>query len=149
MILDDKTPFPSKDSKWTVEKVEKIQKIMFMCSPASLDQPIGENDLERMDFTYLGEMIEDPSPNPEDIAIQNDDKRLLLEIIEKCLGPRELKIIKMRFGFEGLPMTLEEIGKEFKITRERIRQVEAKALMSIRRYMKSHEMFKRSEWNMV
>lgn len=147
MILDDKTLFYSKDSKWTVEKVEKIQKIMLMCNPASLDQPIMGNYLEGVDFTYLGEMVEDPSPSPEDIAIQNDDKRLLLEIIEKCLGPREVKIIKMRFGFEGLPMTLEEIGKEFKVTRERIRQVEAKALMRIRRYMKSHEMFKRSDWN--
>ena len=147
MILDDKTPFYGKDSKWTVEKVEKIQKIMLMCNPASLDQPIGGNDLEGVDFTYLGEMVEDPSPSPEDIAIQNESKKLLLEIIDKCLGPREIRIIKMRFGFEGMPMTLEEIGKEFKVTRERIRQVEAKGLMKIRRYMKSHEMFKRSDWN--
>ena len=70
-----------------------------------------------------------------------------LEVIEKSLRPREIKIIKMRFGFEGMPMTLEEIGKEFKVTRERIRQVEAKGLMKIRRYMKNHEMFKRSDWN--
>ena len=147
MILDDKTPFYGKESKWTVEKVEKIQKIMLMCNPASLDQPIGGNDLEGIDFTYLGEMVEDPSPSPEDIAIQNDNKKLLLEVIEKSLRPREIEIIKMRFGFEGTPMTLEEIGKEFKVTRERIRQVEDKALMRIRRYMKSHEMFKRSEWN--
>lgn len=147
MILDDKTPIYGKDSKWTVEKVEKIQKIMLMCNLASLDQPVGGNDLEGIDFTYLGEMVEDPSPSPEDIAIQNDNKKLLLEVIEKSLGPREIKIIKMRFGFEGTPMTLEEIGKEFKVTRERIRQVEAKALMRIRRYMKNHEMFKRSDWN--
>lgn len=147
MILGDKTPIFGKDSKWTVEKVEKIQKIMLMCNPALLDQPIEGNNLEWIDFTYLGEMVEDPSPSPEDIAIQNDNKKLLLEVIEKSLRPREIKIIKMRFGFEGTPMTLEEISKEFKVTRERIRQVEDKALMRIRRYMKSHEMFKRSDWN--
>lgn len=147
MILDDKSPFYSKDSKWTVEKVEKIQRIMLMCNPASLDQPITRNDLEGIDFTSLSEMVEDPSPSPEDIAIQNDERRLLLEVIEKCLDAREIKIIKMRFGFEGLPMTLEEIGKHFKVTRERIRQVEAKALKRIRGYMIRHEMFKRSDWN--
>ena len=94
MILDDKTPFYGKESKWTVEKVEKIQKIMLMCNLASLDQPVGGNDLEGIDFTYLGEMVEDPSPSPEDIAIQNDNKKLLLEVIEKSLRPREIKIIK-------------------------------------------------------
>lgn len=136
------------ESKWTVEKVEKIQKIMLMCNPASLDQPIGNSDLESgLDFTSLYDMVEDPAPGPEDIAIQNESKKLLLEIIDKCLGPREAKIILLRFGFEGQPKTLEEIGKIFNVTRERIRQVEAKGLMKIRRYMKSHEMFKRSDWN--
>lgn len=137
------------ESKWTVEKIEKIQKIMLMCNPASLDQPIGNKDLDAgaFDITCLSEMIEDTAPSPEDIAIQNESKKLLLEIIDKCLGPREAKIILLRFGFEGQPKTLEEIGKIFNVTRERIRQVEAKGLMKIRRYMKSHELFIRSEWN--
>lgn len=136
------------ESKWTVEKVEKIQKIMLMCNPASLDQPIGNLDLDKgLDFTTLSEMIEDTAPSPEDIAIQNESKKLLLEIIDKCLGPREAKIILLRFGFEGEPKTLDEIGQIFNVTRERIRQVEAKGLMKIRRYMKSHELFIRSEWN--
>ena len=136
------------ESKWTVEKVEMIQKIMLMCNPASLDQPIGNSDLDRgLDFTSLGELVEDPTPGPEEMAIQNESKKLLLEIINKCLRPREAKIILLRFGFEGQPKTLEEIGKIFNVTRERIRQVEAKGLMKIRRYMKSHGLFIRSEWN--
>ena len=139
----------SHGSKWTVEKVEKIQKILFMYNLTSLDQPIGNKGLDggSFDITYLSEMIEDTAPSPEEIAIQNESKRLLLEIINKCLGAREAKIILLRFGFEGTPKTLDEIGKMFNVTRERIRQVEAKALKRIRGYMIRHEMFKRSEWN--
>lgn len=145
--MEEKQTSPG--SKWTVEKVEKIQKIMSMYNLASLDQPIGNRDLDggSFDVTCLSEMIEDTAPSPEDIAIQNESKKLLLEIINKCLGAREAKIILLRFGFEGTPKTLEEIGKMFNVTRERIRQVEAKALNRIRGYMIRHEMFKRSDWN--
>ena len=147
--MEEKQTFS--ESKWTVEKVEKIQRIMsmFMGNLPSLDQPIGNRDLDggSFDVTCLSEMIEDTAPSPEDIAIQNENKRLLLEIINKCLGAREAKIILLRFGFEGTPKTLDEIGKMFNVTRERIRQVEAKALKRIRGYMIRHEMFKRSDWN--
>ena len=139
----------SHESKWTVENVEKLQKIWFMYNLASLDQPIGNKDLDGSSFnvTCLSEMIEDTAPSPEDIAIQNESKKLLLEIIDKCLGAREAKIIFLRFGFEGEPKTLDEIGKMFNVNRERIRQVEAKGLIKIRRYMIHNGLFKRSDWN--
>lgn len=147
--MEEKQTFSK--SKWTVEKVEKIQRIMSMCmgNLPSLDQPIGNKDLDggSFDVTCLSEMIEDTAPSPEDIAIQSESKRLLLEIINKCLGAREAKIILLRFGFEGEPKTLEEIGKMFNVTRERIRQVEAKGLIKIRRYMVRNGLFIKSEWN--
>ena len=118
---------------WNEEKCETLWEDLFSFA-------FPNNNIEKFDEDdeyFLGPIV----------TYQNDNKKLLLEVIEKSLRPREIKIIKMRFGFEGMPMTLEEIGKEFKVTRERIRQVEDKALMRIRRYMKSHEMFKRSDWN--
>ena len=137
----------TKKSTWTVEKVEEIQKIIVMCNPLSLEAPITANGPGGIEGGTLGDFIKDPSPTPEERAIKSSNKRMLLGILEKCLGPKEMRIIKMRFGFEGQPMTLEEIGKEFNLTRERIRQVEGKALIKIRRYMRSHEMFKRSDWD--
>lgn len=137
------------DTKWTVEKVEKIQKIIMLCNPASLDQPMANHDFDgsAYDAMTLAELVPATDPGPEEMAIKNENKELLLRIINKCLQPREVKIIMLRFGFESEPMTLDEIGKIFHVTRERIRQVEAKALIKIRRYMKSHEIYKRSEWN--
>lgn len=144
--MEEQTTFYG--SKWTPEKVEKIQQIIIMCNPASLDQPITQSGLESgLDLVSLGELVEDPSPGPEEMAIKSESKKVLLEIIDKCLRPREAKVILLRFGFEGQPKTLEEIGEIFNLTRERIRQVEATGLMKIRRYMKRHEMLNRSEWN--
>lgn len=133
---------------WTAEKVAKIQEIMDLANVVSINMSVGDKLLDYGDVT-LEDFIADYSPSPEDIAIQEESKSQLLKIINIALKPREAKVVMMRYGFEGRAMTLEEIGLVFKVTRERIRQVEAKALMKIRRYMRRHELYDRTDWNVV
>ena len=87
------------------------------------------------DELELGEIIKDPGPSPEDVAIQQSNEKILLRYINK-LSPREQVIILYRFGFMGTSETLEQIGQRFGVSRERIRQVEKKALEKLRRYIK-------------
>ena len=105
-----------------VEKVMEIQKIAQ--DPVSLETPIGEED-----DSHLGDFIpDDESPAPHDSAAYTLLKEQLEEVMS-TLTPREAKVLKLRFGLEdGKSRTLEEVGKEFNVTRERIRQIEAKAL---------------------
>ncbi|MBE6538317.1 MAG: RNA polymerase sigma factor RpoD [Ruminococcaceae bacterium] len=108
---------------------EKVREIMkFSQDPVSLETPIGEEE-----DSHLGDFIPDEdTPAPADSASAS----ILREVIERELGtltPREAHVIKLRFGlYDGHPHTLEEVGKEFDITRERIRQIEAKALRKLR-----------------
>ena len=104
-----------------VEKVMEIQKIAQ--DPVSLETPIGEED-----DSHLGDFIpDDESPAPHDSAAYTLLKEQLEEVMS-TLTPREAKVLKLRFGLEdGKARTLEEVGKEFQVTRERIRQIEAKA----------------------
>ena len=108
------------------EKVREIMKIAQ--DPVSLETPIGEEE-----DSHLGDFIpDDDTPAPADAA----SATILREVIEKelhTLTPREEHVIKLRFGlYDGRTRTLEEVGKEFDITRERIRQIEAKALRKLR-----------------
>ena len=108
------------------EKVREIMKIAQ--DPVSLETPIGEEE-----DSHLGDFIPDEdTPAPSDAA----SATILREVIEKelhTLTPREEHVIKLRFGlYDGRTRTLEEVGKEFDITRERIRQIEAKALRKLR-----------------
>ena len=109
-----------------VEKVMEIQKIAQ--DPVSLETPIGEED-----DSHLGDFIpDDESPAPQDSAAYTLLKEQLEEVMS-TLTPREAKVLKLRFGLEdGKARTLEEVGKEFQVTRERIRQIEAKALRKLR-----------------
>ena len=109
-----------------VEKVMEIQKIAQ--DPVSLETPIGEED-----DSHLGDFIpDDESPAPHDSAAYTLLKEQLEEVMA-TLTPREAKVLKLRFGLEdGKARTLEEVGKEFQVTRERIRQIEAKALRKLR-----------------
>ena len=109
-----------------VEKVMEIQKIAQ--DPVSLETPIGEED-----DSHLGDFIQDEdSPAPQDSAAYTLLKEQLEEVMN-TLTPREAKVLKLRFGLEdGKSRTLEEVGKEFNVTRERIRQIEAKALRKLR-----------------
>lgn len=108
-----------------VEKVREIIKVSQ--EPASLEAPVGEEEDSR-----LGDFIQDASAGPTDQATQallKDDIREMLS----TLSPREAKVLEYRFGLEdGKQRTLEEVGKEFGVTRERIRQIEAKAIRKLR-----------------
>lgn len=118
----------------SVEKVAEIQKIAQ--DPVSLETPIGEED-----DSHLGDFIQDEdSPAPHDAASYTL-LREQLEDVMNTLTPREAKVLKLRFGLEdGKSRTLEEVGKEFNVTRERIRQIEAKALRKLRHPSRSKKL---------
>jgi RNA polymerase primary sigma factor len=111
-----------------VEKVYQLKKISQ--ETVSIDTPVGDSDEED---SYLGDFIEDPDTvTPSETAGRQILKEYVQNVL-KDLDPREQKILKMRFGLEdGVTHTLEEVGKEFGVTRERIRQIEAKALERIK-----------------
>ena len=110
----------------TADKVRDIMKIAQ--DPVSLETPIGEEE-----DSHLGDFVEDmDSPAPSESASYSLLREQLCNILH-TLTPREEQVIKLRFGLEdGRPRTLEEVGKQFNITRERIRQIEAKALRKLR-----------------
>ena len=107
-------------------RVIEIQKIAQ--DPVSLESPVGEEDESK-----ISDFVEDESiKSPTDNAAQDILKAQLLQVIE-TLTPREQKVIRLRYGLDDChPRTLEEVGKEFNVTRERIRQIEAKALRKLR-----------------
>ncbi|MBQ7245712.1 MAG: RNA polymerase sigma factor RpoD [Firmicutes bacterium] len=116
----------AKEMGITVDKVREIQKIAQ--EPVSLETPIGEEE-----DSHLGDFIEDDNvPAPAEAAAFAMLKEQLMEVLDE-LTDREQKVLKLRFGLEdGRARTLEEVGKEFDVTRERIRQIEAKALRKLR-----------------
>ena len=118
----------------SVEKVAEIQKIAQ--DPVSLETPIGEED-----DSHLGDFIQDEdSPAPHDAASYTLLKEQLEEVMS-TLTPREAKVLKLRFGLEdGKSRTLEEVGSQFNVTRERIRQIEAKALRKLRHPSRSKKL---------
>jgi len=124
----------AKEMDMSVEKVMEIQKIAQ--DPVSLETPIGEED-----DSHLGDFIQDEdSPAPQDAASYTLLREQLEEVM-KTLTPREAKVLRLRFGLDdGKARTLEEVGKEFDVTRERIRQIEAKALRKLRHPSRSKKL---------
>jgi len=118
----------------SVDRLRKVKKIAQQ--PLSLETPIGEEE-----SSHLGDFIEDKAvASPSDAAIRLNLKEETASLL-KTLTPREERIIKMRFGMEdGSEHTLEEVGNSFAVTRERIRQIEAKALRKLRHPSRSDKL---------
>ncbi len=117
-----------------VEKINEIQRISQ--DPVSLEKPIGEEEDSKMiDF------IEDnDTPSPIAMSERQMRKKKIDEVLS-TLTPRENEVIRRRYGLDdGKPKTLEEVGKEFNVTRERIRQIEAKALRKLRNPMRAKKL---------
>ena len=117
--------------------VDKVREIMRVAQePVSLETPIGEEE-----DSHLGDFIpDDEAPAPADAASHTLLKEQLGEVLS-TLTSREEKVLRLRFGLEdGRPRTLEEVGKEFEVTRERIRQIEAKALRKLRHPSRSKKL---------
>ena len=109
--------------------IDKVREIMRVAQePVSLETPIGEEE-----DSHLGDFIpDDDAPAPDSMATYAMLKKQLTEVLD-TLTPREEKVVRLRFGLDdGKTRTLEDVGKEFNVTRERIRQIEAKALRKLR-----------------
>lgn len=122
------------EMKMDVDKVREIMKIAQ--EPVSLETPIGEEE-----DSHLGDFIpDDDAPAPAEAAAYTMLKEQLMDVLD-TLTPREEKVLRLRFGLDdGRARTLEEVGKEFKVTRERIRQIEAKALRKLRHPSRSKKL---------
>jgi RNA polymerase primary sigma factor len=117
-----------------VAKVRKVLKIAQ--EPISLETPIGEEE-----DSHLGDFIEDRGVVSPADAVININLKEMTEHVLNTLTPREERVIKMRFGLEdGTEHTLEEVGQNFAVTRERIRQIEAKALRKLRHPSRSRRL---------
>ena len=124
----------AKEMDMPIEKVREIRKIAQ--EPVSLETPIGEEE-----DSHLGDFIPDEDiPAPSDAAAFTLLKEQLIEVLD-TLTEREEKVLRLRFGLDdGRARTLEEVGKEFNVTRERIRQIEAKALRKLRHPSRSKKL---------
>ena len=124
----------AKEMKMPIERVAEIQKISQ--EPVSLETPIGEEE-----DSHLGDFIQDDNvPGPADAAAFPLLREELLTVLG-TLTDREQKVLRLRFGLDdGRTRTLEEVGKEFNVTRERIRQIEAKALRKLRHPSRSKKL---------
>ena len=130
-------PYPeeiAKEMNLSIDKVREIQKIAQ--EPVSLETPIGEEE-----DSHLGDFIpDDDAPAPAEAASFSLLKEQLTSVLS-TLQPREEKVLRLRFGLDdGRARTLEEVGKEFEVTRERIRQIEAKALRKLRHPSRSKKL---------
>ncbi|QAA31742.1 RNA polymerase sigma factor RpoD [Clostridium manihotivorum] len=130
-------PLPEELSKHMDMPVDKVREILKIAQePVSLETPIGEEE-----DSHLGDFIpDDEAPAPAEAAAFTMLKEQLINVLD-TLTPREEKVLRLRFGLDdGRARTLEEVGKEFNVTRERIRQIEAKALRKLRHPSRSKKL---------
>ncbi|WP_434062136.1 RNA polymerase sigma factor RpoD [Clostridium caldaquaticum] len=130
-------PLPEEVAKVMEMPVDKVREIMKIAQePVSLETPIGEEE-----DSHLGDFIpDDEAPAPAEAAAFTMLKEQLINVLD-TLTPREEKVLRLRFGLDdGRARTLEEVGKEFNVTRERIRQIEAKALRKLRHPSRSKKL---------
>ncbi|MBP3283937.1 MAG: RNA polymerase sigma factor RpoD [Clostridia bacterium] len=124
----------SREMELPIERISEIEKIAQ--EPISIDTPIGEEE-----DSHLGDFIpDDDAPAPAESAAYTLLREQLVDVLQ-TLTPREEKVLKLRFGLDdGKARTLEEVGREFNVTRERIRQIEAKALRKLRHPSRSKKL---------
>ncbi len=131
-----KTLDPELQRRWqrAAQKVQRISRVSQ--EPMSLDMPVGQEE-----NSYLGDFIEDDNlPGPADAASHQLLREQMQDILDQ-LSPREREVLEMRFGLgDGTSHTLEEVGQYFGVTRERIRQIEAKALRKLRHPIRSRKL---------
>lgn len=130
-------PHPEEIAKEMGMSVDKVREIMKISQePVSLETPIGEEE-----DSHLGDFIpDDDAPAPAEAAAFTLLREQLIDVLD-TLTPREEKVLRLRFGLDdGRARTLEEVGKEFNVTRERIRQIEAKALRKLRHPSRSKKL---------
>ncbi|HBV52605.1 MAG TPA: RNA polymerase sigma factor RpoD, partial [Clostridiales bacterium] len=132
-----KDPTPEQIAQEMNMPVDKVREIMKISQdPVSLETPVGEEE-----DSHIGDFIPDEdAPAPSESAAAILLREQLMEVLE-TLTPREQKVLKLRFGLDdGCQRTLEEVGREFHVTRERIRQIEAKALRKLRHPSRSKKL---------
>jgi RNA polymerase primary sigma factor len=130
-------PTPEELSLETMLPEDKVRKVLKIAKePISMETPIGDDE-----DSHLGDFIEDVNMlSPVDVAM-NESLREAIRLMLEGLTPREAKVLRMRFGIDlNTDHTLEEVGKQFDVTRERIRQIEAKALRKLRHPSRSEQL---------
>jgi RNA polymerase primary sigma factor len=130
-------PTPEELAEKLMMPLEKVRKVMKIAKePISLETPIGDEE-----DSHLGDFIEDKNAiNPIDAAIHSNLQDIIRRVLES-LPPREERVLRMRFGIGlGTDHTLEEVGHQFSVTRERIRQIESKALRKIKHPSRSRRL---------
>lgn len=124
--------------KYTAADIVELMKIANMGDMVSLDAPMKQED--DLGDSTLNEFIIDDSPSPHELAEQKETSNILRKAIEECLRPREQVVMLALYGLnDGERKTLDEVGKRFNVTRERIRQIKAKALRKLRHYFSKHK----------
>ena len=120
-------------TEWTEEKIIEIQRLIQMLEVTSLNYIVkSKNDNSDVNGIELGELLEDTSPGPPEILEEIDAKERLITFVNK-LPPREMRVITLRYGLDdGKAKTLDEVGKMFGVTRERVRQIEVRGLRKLR-----------------
>ena len=136
-IVADEEPAKESESKGNVMTAERVREMRKVSQePVSLETPIGEEE-----DSHLGDFIEDKNALNPYAAAERANLKELMESVLKGLKQREQRVLRLRFGFDdGRPRTLEEVGAEFNVTRERIRQLEAKALRALRHPSRSRKL---------
>lgn len=121
----------NKTKKWTVEEIVYLQSLMQ--PECSLNQPIseGENSDDPVEF---GDFLPSDEPGPQEVVEERDRRKELIELMHRCLSPREEMVLRLRFGIDDKnAKTLDQIGVIFHVTRERIRQIESTAIRKLRK----------------
>ncbi len=122
------------EADMTVEETRRVMKISKR--PVSLDRPISESD-----DSYFGDFIEDNDVDSPVMSAAQEMLKERIDVVLKTLSYREREIIKLRYGIgDGYTYTLEEVGRIFKVTRERVRQVEAKAIKKLQHPVRSRKL---------